>query len=34
MSDQYPAAVILTIRDGQVTIGGEIRVPVAAGFLA
>lgn len=70
MSDQRPAAVILTIRDGQVTIGGEkladladvlnpdlirreiadgqgvgmvapldewrgeIRVPVAAGFLA
>lgn len=23
MSDQHPAAVILTIRDGQVTIGGE-----------
>ena len=23
MTDQYPAAVILTIRDGQVTIGGE-----------
>lgn len=23
MSDQYPAAVILTIRDRQVTIGGE-----------
>lgn len=70
MSDQYPAEVILTIRDGQVTIGGEkladladalnpdlirrevangqgvgmvaplgewrgqIRVPVAVGFLA
>ena len=23
MSDQHPAAIILTIRDGQVTIGGE-----------
>lgn len=23
MSDQYPAEIILTIRDGQVTIGGE-----------
>lgn len=29
MSDQYPAAVILTIHDGQVTIGGEKLADIA-----